>query len=118
MGLSLEFGIGDFLKEANRTNFSGKSILMLGKQSIWFEPMQIYRFAKNMNVEMISGKFRCDAEGHMDSYAFFEALGFDKVLSMDISKYENADIIFDLNDTELPEELNDKFDYILDGGTL
>lgn len=36
---------------------------------------------------------------------------------MDISAYENADIIFDLNNNELPDELKNRFDYILDGGT-
>lgn len=37
---------------------------------------------------------------------------------MDVSDYEDADIIFDLNNTELPEELHQRFDYIIDGGTL
>ena len=36
---------------------------------------------------------------------------------MDISAYENADIIFDLNNSNLPNELKNRFDYILDGGT-
>lgn len=36
---------------------------------------------------------------------------------MDISAYENADIIFDLNNPNLPNELKNRFDYILDGGT-
>ena len=36
---------------------------------------------------------------------------------MDISPYEGADIIFDLNQRELPPELINRFDYIVDGGT-
>lgn len=36
---------------------------------------------------------------------------------MDISAYENADIIFDLNNPNLTNELKNRFDYILDGGT-
>lgn len=36
---------------------------------------------------------------------------------MDISDYEGADIIFDLNSKDLPESLIGKFDYVIDGGT-
>ena len=44
-------------------------------------------------------------------------MGFREVHAMDISAYENADIIFDLNSHELPDEFKNRFDYILDGGT-
>lgn len=53
----------------------------------------------------------------MDSYSFFRALGFREVHAMDISPYEKADIIFDLNSRDVPIELKNRFDYILDGGT-
>ncbi|MEZ4753771.1 MAG: hypothetical protein R3A13_05600 [Bdellovibrionota bacterium] len=44
-------------------------------------------------------------------------LGLEDLKSMDISDYEGAEIIHDLNH-ELPEELNEKFDLLIDGGSL
>ena len=36
---------------------------------------------------------------------------------MDVSDYENADIIFNLND-DLPNNLYEKFDVVYDGGVI
>jgi len=48
----------------------------------------------------------------------FSALGFEHLDVMDYSAYEFANIIHDLNDTNVPEELLGKYDFILEGGTL
>lgn len=40
------------------------------------------------------------------------------IKSIDVSAYESASIIYDLNTNELPEDLKNKFDYIIDGGTF
>jgi len=53
-----------------------------------------------------------------DGYAehFFEALGFGTVRSMDLSDFEGADILHDLNDP-VPDDLVGQFGLIYDGGT-
>lgn len=43
--------------------------------------------------------------------------GLKEVHAVDYSEIDGADIIFDLN-TDLTDELKNKFDYIIDGGTL
>lgn len=60
---------------------------------------------------------RIRRQKRMDSYDFFTMLGFAEVHAIDCSSYEGADIIFDLNE-ELPENLKERFDYVINGGTL
>jgi SAM-dependent methyltransferase len=63
-----------------------------------------------------------DSDGEYVSHTyndvvFFKKLGFEEVLSLDHSGYEDADIIHDLN-VPVPEELRGTFDFVYDGGTL
>lgn len=53
----------------------------------------------------------------MDDVTFYRSLGFDRVISCDISDYEGADRIFDLN-RRLPEDMEGQFDAVVDSGTL
>ena len=126
MGLLVVDGINDFFQESLREDFSDKSLLMLGKQAILCNKVELYVFAKRLGVKLDYKKLSSDANGQLvkgggyglpDSYSFFSALGFREVHAMDISPYENADIIFDLNKPQLPPELINRFDYIVDGGT-
>lgn len=48
---------------------------------------------------------------------FFNLLGDCEVNAMDVSTYENAEIIHNLN-FPIPQELEGSFDYIIDGGTF
>ncbi len=121
MGLTVTAGVADLLCEAAQADFSGKSLLMLGKQSIWNTRAEIYVMAKRLGAKLNYRKLNTNITtmqgGGVDSYSFFSALGFQEVHAMDISPYEGADIIFDLNQPDLPQELIGKFDYIVDGGT-
>jgi len=48
---------------------------------------------------------------------FFQMLGFspENVHALDVSNYEGADIVHDLN-TPVPESLREQFDFVFDGG--
>lgn len=48
---------------------------------------------------------------------FFGLLGIKELFTMDISSYEGADIVHDLN-KPIPETLYGQFDFIIDGGTF
>lgn len=48
---------------------------------------------------------------------FLNQLGYDRFHELDVSGYEGADILADLNQP-LPERLHNQFDLIVDGGTL
>lgn len=118
MGLTILYGIEDFLKESISADFASKSFLMLGKQDMYVNRVQAFVIAKRLGAKLNYKLLDSTGNGMTDSYSFFKALGFEEVHAMDISAYQNADIIFDLNERDLPNELIERFDYILDGGTL
>jgi SAM-dependent methyltransferase len=57
-------------------------------------------------------------DGGGDPYAYFSKLGFSTLQALDVSDFEGADHIFDLNEDELPERLMGRFDAVFNGGTL
>ena len=120
MGLTLEAGINDFLHK--KQNFSdalkGKSLLMLGNQVICLNAAQLFLIADYMQIDIDEGKVSETSDGNVDSISFFKCLGIEDIRIMDINSYEGADIIFDLNSNVVPDELYEKFDIIVDGGTL
>lgn len=118
MGLNLSDGINDFFHEALRVDLHGKSLLMLGRQYVSMNSVYYYVIAERMGVELDDIEVVRNSKGDIDSFSFFRGLGFSDIHSMDVSDYEGADIIFDLNTDGIPEELHERFDYIVDGGTL
>src|ERR671926_423816 len=56
--------------------------------------------------------------GPLSAADLFAALGFGAVESLDVSDYEGADHVFDLNRKLLPDTLAARFDLVLNGGTL
>lgn len=57
------------------------------------------------------------ADGPLDDGAFFPALGFDAVSALDVSGFEWADVLHDLN-APLPAELHGRYDFVFNGGSL
>ncbi|MCB4790668.1 MAG: class I SAM-dependent methyltransferase [Elusimicrobia bacterium] len=53
----------------------------------------------------------------ISDHTFFGLLGLKEVYSIDVSKYEDADIVHDLN-KPVPESLYGQYDFIIDGGTF
>ncbi len=53
-----------------------------------------------------------------DHQGFFRGLGCERIESLDISGYEGANIIGDLNDPKLPEQIHQRYDLIYDSGTI
>jgi predicted O-methyltransferase YrrM len=48
----------------------------------------------------------------------FSTWGFSEYLALDVSGYEGAEVLFDLNRSDLPASLLDRFGLIINGGTL
>lgn len=87
------------------------TLLQLGVQSISAEAKDLIRqtfiSASQQNLtEFSSGKKR-----------FWHSLGFSEVKSLDISEFEGAEIICDLN-KPVESNLHERFDVVFDGGTL
>ena len=114
--MALKLLVDDFNRKGTRPY--GK-LLTLSRYTISFDKDYFNRIcqAGDWDVEVNVGI--SDDEGlFLTDKTVFSALGFDHLESMDYSAYEWADIIHDLNDTNIPKELENKYDFIIDGGTI
>src|SRR5437763_2766890 len=103
--------------------FTG-SVLTLGKQDTWITAPPLRKAAASFGVELadvpltVSPKPIFARHHYLTDESILRALGFADYHSMDLSAYESADIIHDLNSPDVPAALVDRFDTIIDGGTL
>lgn len=100
------------------TGVEDKSLCMMGKQAIHIEWDSFMKIVKSYGFRYDETMYK-KINGIMpiDSYKFFKMFGISEVHALDVSKHEGADIICDLN-KELPKNLYQQFDFIVNGGTL
>ena len=106
------------LRETTARPFSG-ALLTLGKQDVTLTPSQLRAVARRMGAALPRAA-TLDArapDAPLDDTLLFEALGFDAVDSMDVSAYEGATILHDLNAASIPPALENRFDVVFDRGT-
>ena len=120
MGL-LTVEIFEILKLHKESRIENASLCMMGKQNIlirnWNAFMEmVYSLGFSYDKEIC--KKLQETFPVLDAYSFFEMFGFKDVHAVDYSTYEGADIQFDLNGDNLPPDLTEKFDFVIDGGTL
>lgn len=104
-----------FIFFAKKNGVSFNHTLTLGRLNLYATKKEIQK-----NID----KFQNNTLGledvtFVDDYAepFFRILGAEAVDSMDYSDYEHATIVHDLNNP-IPEKLKNKFDVVVDGGTI
>jgi hypothetical protein len=73
--------------------------------------------------ENAAASFQCSptsslAKGRATAATLFSRLGFESCEALDISGFEGAEIIFDLNMGKIPSELEQKYGLVFNGGTL
>lgn len=99
------------------------NILTLGKQSVAVSLPKVkeifHEFGCEINQEF---KEKYDTStryggGGLDDESFFSLFGNVNYQTMDVSDYEKASIVHNLN-YPIPKELEGTFDYIIDGGTF
>jgi len=112
------------LKEHKRRPFSG-TLLCLGQPDVYFSYDHLRRMAMTVQVELAPGVQITPSHnqhfaslGYISGDALFRSMGFASIHALDYSEFEGATIIHDLNAPTLPEELHEKFDVIIDHGTL
>ncbi len=111
------------LEEAKRRPFSG-TLLQLGRSSVYFTQGDLERWARRHGVALapvekleLSHDPRLARQGCLSDVSFFRQLGFERVEACDISDWEGAQHIVDLN-RPIPDELAGRFDAVLDPGTI
>ncbi len=115
-------------REHRRKPFTGP-ILTLGRQEVFATVDEIRALLVSEGITPgasssdegtrtnIPSRFRTPQDRNTSDVAFFSLLGVTDILALDYSAFEHAEIIHDLN-LAVPVELHDRFDLIVDGGTL
>lgn len=116
MGLNIN-GL-KFILNAKTRGVSFKQVLMIGRQSLTIKPDEIRKLSqlfidRNLKRDLLQLRLGSDVYAE----ELFYMLGAENVESMDRTNYEGATIIHDLN-LSIPEQLKEKYDIVLDGGSL
>jgi SAM-dependent methyltransferase len=118
MGVTTQFA--RFLIEARDYRVSFKRTLTLGRQTLYADRNHLAsllhehkRWPEGMTFEQFER--RIAASPYVEP--FLEMIGASEVFSLDVSGFEGANILHDL-DKPVPRELHESFDCIIDGGLL
>jgi SAM-dependent methyltransferase len=99
------------------------NFLCLGKQSVNMDPIELYKifnkkfYINKLTIDKVTKHARLAKEVRITDKAFLENSFDVKYFSLDVNKYEGADIIADLN-KDLIKKYYKKFDFIFSGGVL
>ncbi len=97
------------------SSINTKSLCMLGKQTIH---MNFPVYKKIIDIFGLGDDLqKLYNDNRLDSFDFFKKIGFNEIHAIDINTLDGADIILDLNEP-LHNEYYERFDYIINGGTL
>lgn len=111
------------LDEARERPFAG-SLLELGRMAVYATREEVERWAREQATSLapvasveLSHQPELAAAGCLDDRSFFRLLGSERVESADVSDWEGADHILDLN-LPVPAELRGRFDTVFEAGTI
>ena len=103
-----------FLCAARSMGVDFGSTAMVGRQSFWPDEAALRRVFSVLGIDRDAADF---LRQHEYGEEFFSLLGAHHVDSVDLSPYERATILHDMN-LPLPVELRERFTLVYDGGTL
>lgn len=95
------------------------SILMLGVQKILIDYDSFEKSINRIGItydEVLWSDIKNGNKKTIDTFQFFKVFGYNDVHALDISNYEGADILLDLNE-KLPDK-HRTFDFVMNIGTL
>lgn len=122
--MGIAYGALRFLMEEGKREPWAGSILTLGRQDIGVLETDVIKLARSLSfplVDIDTGLLNETHRSHcrfIDDNSFFKSLGFETVNALDVSPYQGADVLHDLNSKSIPDGCREKFDLVLDGGTL
>ena len=112
--MGLDINSVRFLIDASRRGTKFGEVLTFGRQDLNVFPARMVKLLEAHGFN--AAAFKGDAKA-LHAEPCFLSLGASKVYSMDVSGFEGASFIHDLNQPIGPE-LNERFDVVYDGGTL
>ena len=112
------------IREAKYAPIRG-SVLLIGRQTVHVTPVRFFQLMRKEGIAIdpdlpvtLDNTTRSGAgRGFISDTYLFKALGAATVHSIDVSDYEGADIVHNL-DTPIPAHLEGKFDFICNGSVL
>jgi len=113
--MGLDINSVQFLIGAHKRGVKFGHVLTLGRQDLNVFPTKMFKLLGDAGLP--SELFAPDAEDTKFAEPVFKALGATEVYSMDVSDYEGASFLHDLN-RPIGLELRERFDTVYDGGTL
>jgi len=115
------------LREHRFRPISGK-LLSIGRQTVYLTPRQAISLVEAelgnrlevdpRQLELDTSTRAAKDRGFISDRAFYSLFSNAEYHCLDHSDYEDADIVFNLCDSSLPLELENSFDFIVDGSTL
>jgi len=99
---------------AKSMNVNFESTATIGRQALWPDYEMLQRVFAIHGIDRDAEAF---LEQHQYGEEFLHVLGAKRVDSVDVSSYENATILHDMN-LPIPSELKERFTLVHDGGSL
>lgn len=114
-----------FLAREHKNKPFKSPALTLGRQAIWATYDEVKKLLISEGIQPqplkdvpnLTTKIPTQPSKFISDVVLFRLLNVEELYALDVSDYENADIIADLN-KPIPSELQGRFNLILDGGTL
>lgn len=103
-----------FLCAAKKVNVDFSSVAMIGRQSFYPDQRVLRRVFDVLGVDRDARQF---LEQNQYGEEFFRLLGAKDIASVDVSSYESATIVHDMNQP-IPSDLREQFTLVHDGGTI
>lgn len=113
MGLNLNSV--QLLFEVRADGLSFRRTLTLGRQSFACNPLLFEQLATEFGFS--SRDYPWLSNGPLYADGFLKMLGAEEVVALDASSYEGAEIVHDMN-LPISEDYHERYDVVLDGGTL
>jgi len=119
MGIS-RAAVHYMMTEAKKVPFTGR-VLTLGVQQTTVSESDLAKLSDRLQYPLAevddSETPKFDRHQHLTDVYLFKSLGFDEVLRTDFSDFQGAELVFDLNQSGVPEQYQGYFDLLIDGGT-
>ena len=113
--MGIVYGFGAMLCRAKQAGVTFERTATIGRLSLYMLPEEIERLARGLGIDACDGQ-RIARSGFADDF-IRDVLGAHSVTSIDISGYQGASVIHDLN-RPIDPALHRSFDCVIDGGTL
>ena len=102
--------------KAKNNGASFENVVMIGRQKINLSKNEFDKIKKGYCSNIVNIDYDFGKRVYADAI-LKECLDIEELNIIDYSNYEGANILVDIND-DIPDNLNNKFDALIDGGTI